>query len=94
MNRVTGHTREEVIGESITDRRRGMKLIACGSPRVPSPLRIDVDDELFQSARRPGALQRKDLPESLEFPAREVVVVIAALAGLAIGFLVGRSRES
>ena len=100
MNSVPEHILEELDETTVTepDRRRGMKLIPGNSTKTRSRLRIDVDDSLLDGDGASPKRMRQDrtssgLPLSEKEQTTTPVVLFAALAGLAIGFFVGRRRD-
>ena len=99
MNTVPGHVVEEVPDNAEADRRRGMRLISIASAKKRSRLRIDVDDSLLHEETRTGSRKRlvstkKDLPKGKSIKVSGSMVILATVAGLALGFLVGRKRNS
>ena len=99
MNSVPEHMTDEVTENAVSiDRRRGMKLIPCASSKKQSSLRIDVDDSLLKPAAMSpdGRIQTsrtRNLPANELVSVRRSAIALAAMAGLAIGFLLGRRRE-
>ena len=100
--RIEVNTATEQIGEmqrdeEISDRRGGMKLVAFRVPKKrKDALRIDVADELLSSEptrKRDAAPGRKRETTSLEPFRTETAIGIAVLAGLVIGYYLGRRRD-
>ena len=97
MNSATEQLGIENNEENTSDRRRGMKLVAGTGPKKrQNKVRIDVSDEVFgpePPRKRPSSPERKyETPSLTPFPA-EVTIGIAVLAGLVIGYFVGRRRD-
>ena len=97
MNSVPGQIAEEVADDAEADARRGIKLLYFASPKKRSRLRIDVDDSLLLGKRSPDRKrrpsQKRDFPGNDPFGVTGPAIILA-LAGLAIGFLIGRQRKS
>ena len=98
MNTAPGHITNHVAEDDTSDPRHGMKLITSGSSKGRSRVRIALHDNLLPpksmfKGRQRMASENRDLPENEEFSVPGSVVVLAALAGLAIGFFVGRRRD-
>lgn len=98
MNSVPEQISKE-LNESTTadvDRRRGMKLISCNSSKTQSRFRIAFADDLLDrqevSPMRTTGTDSKsgEVCESVPRQTTAPVVMLAAVAGLAIGFFVGR----
>ncbi|HKP68995.1 MAG TPA: hypothetical protein VJV05_06905 [Pyrinomonadaceae bacterium] len=99
MNSVPEHIAEEVDAAKATqtDRRRGMRLILCDPSKARSRFRIDVEDALLTSDNASPVSGRNstpgDLPQRDQNPTTAPVVLLAVMAGLVIGFFVGRRRD-
>jgi hypothetical protein len=86
--------------DEVSERRRGMKLVALGVPRrIPEKkkdrVRIAVSDDLFRpSGREVYRRKRDDEKSSAVQPNSETLLVgLAALSCLLIGYYLGRRRD-
>lgn len=99
VNTVPGHLVEEVPDNAESDRRRGIKLVSLAPAKKRSGLRIDVEDRLLSTeaispTRRRPASRNRDLFGNEPVVVSGAVIILATVAGLAIGFLIGRRHSS
>jgi len=98
VNSVPEHIPDEVAEDAPTDRRHGMKLIPLASSKKRMSFRIDVDDALLRPATplpdgKRQTSRKRHLPKSEPSVVVSSAVALAVIAGLAVGFLVGRRRD-
>ena len=97
MNSATEQLGDNPSDEEVSDRRREFKLVAFAAPKKrKQAIRIDVSDELLrpESARKPDPTSKpKTQPISLAPLSTEATIGIAVLAGLIVGYFLGRRRD-
>ena len=97
MNSATEQIGENQSEEKVSERRREFKLVAFAAPRKrKQALRLDVSDELLglEPARKPDpAPDRKIEMRSLAPFRTEATIGLAIVAGLIIGYFLGRRRD-